>query len=204
MTSYTVTAERSGKWWALQCVEVPGALSQVARLDQAQDMIREAIAWVADVPESDIEIEMQVTVPEQAIGALEDAERLRQESEELNRRAANESAHAVEALHSAGLTLREIGSLLDISHQRVFQLLARAQAQAVDTQEARSGSGAAEVATKSRKTLRHGVAGRVVLRSATTGRIILKDPRGATKEADDSDGQKVVAANATGRKKSMV
>ncbi|WP_427006406.1 hypothetical protein [Pseudarthrobacter sp. H2] len=155
------------------------------------------------MPESDIEIEMQVTGPEQGIDALEDAERLRQESEELNRRAAIESGHAVEALHSAGLTLREIGSLLDISHQRAFQLLARAQAKVVDARDARVGSDAAKVATKGRKTLRHGAAGKVVLRSATTGKIILKDPRSATKETAGNEGQKVPEAKAPDRKKAM-
>jgi predicted RNase H-like HicB family nuclease len=59
MTRYTVTAERSGQWWALQCVEVPGAVSQVRRLDQAEDMMREAIAWVAGVPEDSIEIDVE-------------------------------------------------------------------------------------------------------------------------------------------------
>ena len=57
VTTYTVTAERSGRWWALQCVEVPGAISQVTRLDQA-DVIKEAIAWVADVHEDSIEINL--------------------------------------------------------------------------------------------------------------------------------------------------
>lgn len=56
---YTVTAQRSGRWWALQCVEVPEALSQVARLDQA-DQIREAIAWVADVPIDSVEIDVRL------------------------------------------------------------------------------------------------------------------------------------------------
>lgn len=57
MSKYTVTAERSGQWWVLQAVEAPGAISQVARLDQA-DQIKEAIAFVTRESEEDIEIHL--------------------------------------------------------------------------------------------------------------------------------------------------
>ena len=43
MARYTVTAEKSGQWWSLQCVEVPGAISQVKDLAEAH-IITEAIA----------------------------------------------------------------------------------------------------------------------------------------------------------------
>jgi predicted RNase H-like HicB family nuclease len=64
VTRYTVTAERAGKWWSLQCVEVPGAISQVTDLDRAADTIREAIAFVAEVPEETIEIAVVTALPE--------------------------------------------------------------------------------------------------------------------------------------------
>jgi predicted RNase H-like HicB family nuclease len=58
MMVYHVIATRSGRWWALECQEAPGAFSQVARLDQAGDMIREAIAFVAEVPEDGFDVEV--------------------------------------------------------------------------------------------------------------------------------------------------
>ena len=66
MKQYTVTAERGDTAWALQCVEVPGAISQVDELEDSDghghgaEVIREAIAWVADVPEDEIEISLHV------------------------------------------------------------------------------------------------------------------------------------------------
>jgi hypothetical protein len=42
--------------WTLQCVELPGAISEVDELDQAADMIREAIAFVGDIPEDSFDI----------------------------------------------------------------------------------------------------------------------------------------------------
>jgi len=46
MITYTATGTESEGWWTLQCVEVPGAISQVRELHQAESMIREAIAFV--------------------------------------------------------------------------------------------------------------------------------------------------------------
>lgn len=46
MTTYTVRAKRSDGWWTLQCVEVPGAISQVRDLADAEAMMREAIEFV--------------------------------------------------------------------------------------------------------------------------------------------------------------
>ncbi|WP_375430487.1 hypothetical protein [uncultured Friedmanniella sp.] len=60
LEQYTVTAERSGKWWALQCVEVPGALSQVKKLEYAAEQMREPIAWIAYVPEESVRVVVQV------------------------------------------------------------------------------------------------------------------------------------------------
>lgn len=62
VTVYTVTAEWTGRWWSLQCVEVPGAMSQVSRLDEAHQ-ICEAIAWVAGVAEDSIEIDLRPVTP---------------------------------------------------------------------------------------------------------------------------------------------
>lgn len=128
VSRYTVKAERSGKWWALQCVEVPGAVSQVARLDQAAEAIREAIAWVAEVPEEEVEIEVVPVLPDFTKRRLNAAEGLRKESARLNSEAAEQTRAAVGELHEVlSLTYREIGSLLKISHQRAAQLATEAK-----------------------------------------------------------------------------
>jgi len=47
---FTVTAERgAGPVWVLQCVEHPGAISQTIRLAAADQLMAEAIGFVADV-----------------------------------------------------------------------------------------------------------------------------------------------------------
>jgi DNA-directed RNA polymerase specialized sigma24 family protein len=122
MTTYTVTAERSGRWWALQCVEVPGALSQVARLDHA-DQIKEAIAFVAGVDEASVEVALQIVVPDDARTHLERAHQLADEAAAASAGAASESRAAAASLHASGLTVREIGAVMGVSFQRAHQLL---------------------------------------------------------------------------------
>jgi hypothetical protein len=122
VTRYTVTAERSGRWWSLQCVEVPGALSQVSRLDQA-DQIQEAIAFVAGVPADSVEIDLRVELPESVQAHLAAAAHLRQEADSARSEAAAEVRRAARELADGGFSLRDIGTMLEVSHQRAHQLV---------------------------------------------------------------------------------
>jgi hypothetical protein len=122
MTHYTITAERSDKWWVLQALEAPGAISQVARLDQA-DIIKEAIAFVTGTPESDIDITVQPVLPGSVSVRMETAERLREEAQAANSKSAAEIRAAAKELKAAGLTLRDIGTVMDVSYQRAHQLV---------------------------------------------------------------------------------
>jgi|GEM_PF-1435341 len=62
MSTFVVTAERSGKWWILQAVDAPGAISQVSRLDQV-DQIIEAISFVTGQAEEEISVELRTVLP---------------------------------------------------------------------------------------------------------------------------------------------
>jgi hypothetical protein len=119
---YTVTAERSGKWWVLQATDVPGAISQVARLDQA-DVIKEAIAFVAGVAESDVEITLRPVVSAAVSHHLARSVELRSAATEANAQSAVEARLAARELSNAGITLRDIGELMGVSFQRAGQLV---------------------------------------------------------------------------------
>ncbi|WP_158370866.1 hypothetical protein [Cellulosimicrobium cellulans] len=125
MTRYTVTAERGRRWWVLQCVEHPGAISEVARLDQARDAMREVIAFVAQVDPVEVEIDLRPTVPDEVGAHVRTAARLREEAHRANREAAAESRAAARVLREAGLSVRDVGTVLGVSHQRAHQLLTR-------------------------------------------------------------------------------
>ena len=70
---FTVTVERGrGDWWVLEAPDV-GAVSRVRRLDQVEDEMREAIAHLAGLPESESEVEVDVraTLPEDCVEHVE-------------------------------------------------------------------------------------------------------------------------------------
>jgi hypothetical protein len=121
MSTYTVTAERSGKWWVLQAVDAPGAITQVARLDQAGQII-EAISFVTGQAQETINIALRPILPAAAVEHMSVAAKLREEAAAANTAASIESRAAVAALKASGLTVRDIGSILGISFQRAHQL----------------------------------------------------------------------------------
>jgi hypothetical protein len=124
MSRYTVTAERGTRTWVLQCQEFPAALSEVVRLDQT-DVIREAIAFVAGVTEDSVEYDLVPAVDPQALSHLAASRELRKRGARLTADAADELTRAAETLQASGLTVRDIGYILDVSYQRAHQLVTR-------------------------------------------------------------------------------
>ena len=123
MTRYTVVAERGRRRWSLQAVEVPGAISEVDRLTQAQEYMREAIAFVTGEPEETIEVDVVPVLSQATREHLDNARRLRDEAARANEAAAAEWRAAARSLRERGLTIREIGTVLGVSPQRAQQLV---------------------------------------------------------------------------------
>ena len=65
---YTSQAYKDGDWWTVQCDQVPGAISQVAKLDEAGQAQMEAIAFVLNVPAGSFGVEVTVRPPVGAPG----------------------------------------------------------------------------------------------------------------------------------------
>lgn len=131
-TVYHVTATRVGRWWALECVEHPAATSQVTRLEKAQDMMREAIAFVADVPQDSFDVMVTPVLPDEYAVQAGAAERSRDAARAANTQAATHARCAAHVLSDAGLTVRDIGTVMGVSHQRAAQLLAAAPRETVN------------------------------------------------------------------------
>lgn len=123
MREFTSTARKDGRWWVVQCDQHPGAISQVARLDQAQEHQREAIAFVVDQPVETIAVTVRAVLDPAITVELEKADRLRGEAESTAELSAQLRRQAALAMKAAGLTVRDIGTVLHVSHQRAHQLL---------------------------------------------------------------------------------
>jgi predicted RNase H-like HicB family nuclease len=115
---YTAECRRSGDWWAITVPELGNVFSQARRLDQVEDMARDAIALLLEVPADSFEVDVRPDVPDEVTAAL--AARLA--AREAEERADRATIDAVHTLLDAGLTVRDAGQLLHLSPQRISQL----------------------------------------------------------------------------------
>lgn len=119
---YTAVAERDDPWWAITVVELPGVFSQVRRLDRVESMARDAIAMLLDVDPNSFDVTVREVLSDEARQVVTAAIDARAEARERQERASATSREAVRTLTRLGLPQRDIGRLLDLSHQRVGQL----------------------------------------------------------------------------------
>lgn len=121
MKRYTATCRRVGNWWAISVPGLKGVHTQARRLDQVEDMARDAIALMLDVSPSGIQIEVQPELPDEVTNARRAREELKEAEEAAN--AATEKA--AQWLVGNGYTVRDAGQLLELSPQRVSQITAK-------------------------------------------------------------------------------
>ena len=123
MKRYTIRARRSGRWWALDAEGLRGVHTQVRRIDQAEDMARDAIASVLDVTPDSFEVTVVPEVPDAVRALVDQATTARSQAAQAQDAAAQLTREAARRLVGEGLTVRDAGILLGVSHQRIAQLL---------------------------------------------------------------------------------
>jgi hypothetical protein len=120
---YTARARRDGKWWAISVAGLPGALTKVRRLDQAEATTREVIALVLDVPEDSFDVTVTPDLTEAqrtAMDALDLAKANHAAAAEAM--AAWQRELATQLVKRDGLTVRDAAEVIGVSFQRVSQL----------------------------------------------------------------------------------
>ncbi len=123
--AHRVEVVRSGGWWAITVPALDGVFSQAKRLDQVEDRAREAISLMLDVDEDDVgDLDVVVTPPARVADLLGALEASVAAADEATRAAVAARREIAELLRAEGLPLRDVGELIDVSHQRVSQLLA--------------------------------------------------------------------------------
>ncbi|GAA0621799.1 hypothetical protein GCM10009547_25700 [Sporichthya brevicatena] len=121
---FVVHAERAPQGqWGLTVPEVPGAVSLVARLSQAEQHIREAISWVADLPSDSFAVRLVVNLSGDVGKELAEVRDLSTHAEQLAREAADRKRRLVGQLKAAGWSGSDIATVLEVSPQRVSQLI---------------------------------------------------------------------------------
>ncbi len=118
---YTATARRDGQWWMVQCDQLPAAISQVRRLGQAAETHREAIAFVAEIAEADVDV--TAVMDEPVASQLQHVAQLRAAARDAEQEARALWSASAHELHESGMTVRDIGAVLGVSYQRAHQLV---------------------------------------------------------------------------------
>jgi len=122
MTTYTVKAVRLDGWWGLTVDELPGVVSQVRSLTQAETHVREAIAFVAGVPSGNFDVRVE---PELAPELSEQVRLAREASARAEAAvvcASRLTRAAISELRRAGINGRESAVIMGLSKQRISQL----------------------------------------------------------------------------------
>lgn len=120
--TYTVQAEKRDGWWLLTSADAPGAVSQVRSLGQAETHAREAIAFVMDVDQADVDVKVVPSLSDELAKKVRAAKESNRKMEDLQRATAEMSREAVAELLAAGFKGTEVAVVLEVSPQRVSQL----------------------------------------------------------------------------------
>jgi hypothetical protein len=117
--TYEVIARRSGGWWALEVTGVPRAVSQARRLDQADEMIRDALSMVLDVPEDSFDVVLNPILDKRLASLVKSANSLRQQAAEARDASTGAVEQVVKHAKLSGLPVRDTAVLLGLSHQYI-------------------------------------------------------------------------------------
>jgi hypothetical protein len=118
---FSAVVTREAPWWVIHVPEIDKT-TQSRTLAAAADTARDLIALILDVDLDTVDVTLRVDVPglDAAAQRLEDAEKLARAAREEELRARRDLAQLL-ARH--GITMRDSGVILGLSHQRVAQLL---------------------------------------------------------------------------------
>jgi len=131
MSSYTVHYERDESgWWVAQVKEAPAAITQGRTIAEARRRIREALALALDDDRAAERAKLvdDVRLPADVLRAVKTLWAYRaqlEKDQQLVAKATDDAAFKL--LEKVGLSVRDTGELLGLSHQRIQQLKARQQ-----------------------------------------------------------------------------
>lgn len=122
--TYEATVTRDGKWWMISIPSI--GLTQSRRLASADQMAADLVAVTLDIDVDDVEIELRF----EQVGAVNDISRslreIRAEREQaslLEQTARKRTSELARQLAREDVPVRDIGTILGVSHQRAHQLL---------------------------------------------------------------------------------
>lgn len=121
MKTYNAKVERDGRFWLITVVGV--GVTQARHLREVELMARDLVAVMREVEPDSFGLDVELLLPASVEEHISEAARLRALAAESNAAAAKQSRDAARELSEAGLTVRDVGEVLGVSHQRAHQLV---------------------------------------------------------------------------------
>jgi hypothetical protein len=114
-----------GKWWVGVVNGVPGAATETKRLSDLEIEVRDLLAGLLDIDDEAIELswDMSAVIGTEGQAAWDAFVSERDELYAKQRKFEADRLAALEALRDAGVTVRDSAALVDLSFQRVAQLV---------------------------------------------------------------------------------
>lgn len=119
---YTAVAERDGRYWMVTVPELD-RVTQARNLAEVDEMARDLISLMEDVPADSFEIKPVIKLPGQVQKHVNRARELRQKELQIRAESASEIRIAARTMAETGMQLKDIGKSLGVSYQRASQLL---------------------------------------------------------------------------------
>lgn len=124
MSTYTADVSRDGRFWLIHVPEID-RYTQARSLREIEDMTRDLIAVMRGVEPDSFELNVRLTMPAGVREHLRRVDAARIAEAEARAEAAAELRAAAVDLHESGVSLRDLGRLLGVSHQRASQLTSK-------------------------------------------------------------------------------
>lgn len=121
MNKYQAFVQKSGKYWA---VEVPEfGCTQARTWSEIESMAVDYVHCYTDIPHEHIEVEIHFKFAPTLDKNISRAVLARTEARRAAELAAQETKAVAVELFNEGCSIREIGQILEVSHQRAHQLV---------------------------------------------------------------------------------
>jgi predicted XRE-type DNA-binding protein len=117
----TAIATRSEGWWAIEVPDLPGLFTQSRRLDQVPNAVADAARLLID---DDVDVVVKPVLSDDLQRTVKQVRAEASEAEAAQRRAAADIRALVARLRTQGFSVRDVGTILGVSAQRVSQLAA--------------------------------------------------------------------------------
>lgn len=124
MSRYNVECEWDGYNWVGTVEGVPGAVTQAKRLELIPGRITEVLKLMTGKRVNADDIELRFHPGGEAEADAETVRALRADVERIQSDLATRQVRLIRTLRKQGFTVRDIGTIVGLSHQRVQQLLA--------------------------------------------------------------------------------